>query len=253
MKETFVTQLKDCKDAARAIQALLETGFAAADLKIAAMSAALSPHLLQDQCRQVEINLDKARIFLRERAEAGALLRMESGRSLDHAGLNRLLDAIGQGACLLALDAEMHQLGFVQQLLREILEERLNPAGPRAEVHYLVGRRSQERGGNYVITPEERRRMIAEAAYFRAQERGFGADGQLEDWLVAEREILQRLEPSKVGADRSSEPLLLPTRREVATNNPSWSGMVERRILPEQPRNPERRRACALPLPANSA
>lgn len=37
--------------------------------------------------------------------------------------------------------------------------------------------------------PEERERMIAEAAFFRAERRGFVPSGELEDWLQAEREI----------------------------------------------------------------
>jgi len=36
---------------------------------------------------------------------------------------------------------------------------------------------------------DERQRMIEQAAYFRAQQRGFNGGDPLEDWLVAEREI----------------------------------------------------------------
>ena len=43
-----------------------------------------------------------------------------------------------------------------------------------------------------VVSPEERQRMIAEAAYFRALQRGFGGD-PVADWLAAEREIDERL------------------------------------------------------------
>jgi len=39
------------------------------------------------------------------------------------------------------------------------------------------------------IGPEERRRMIAEAAYFRASNRGFEAGHAESDWLAAELEI----------------------------------------------------------------
>jgi len=35
--------------------------------------------------------------------------------------------------------------------------------------------------------------LIAEAAYYRAQARGFGDGDMLEDWLAAEREVDQRL------------------------------------------------------------
>jgi hypothetical protein len=38
------------------------------------------------------------------------------------------------------------------------------------------------------VTPEERRRMIAEAAYYRAEKRGFKGDA-MTDWLEAEEEI----------------------------------------------------------------
>ncbi len=39
------------------------------------------------------------------------------------------------------------------------------------------------------VTPEVRRQMIAEAAYFRAEARGFAPGHELEDWLAAEQEV----------------------------------------------------------------
>ena len=39
------------------------------------------------------------------------------------------------------------------------------------------------------VTAERRRRMIAEAAYFRAQRRGFQGGNPVDDWLVAEAEV----------------------------------------------------------------
>ncbi|HEU5339595.1 MAG TPA: DUF2934 domain-containing protein [Sulfuricaulis sp.] len=45
------------------------------------------------------------------------------------------------------------------------------------------------------VSVEERQRMIAEAAYFRAMQRGFNGGSSLDDWLAAEREI-NRLLPS---------------------------------------------------------
>lgn len=39
------------------------------------------------------------------------------------------------------------------------------------------------------IEPELRRSMIAEAAYYRAERRGFEPGRDLEDWLLAEGEI----------------------------------------------------------------
>ena len=48
-----------------------------------------------------------------------------------------------------------------------------------------------ERG--VAITPEERRRMIAESAYYRAERRGFRSGGEEQDWLEAEAEVDQML------------------------------------------------------------
>ncbi len=38
-------------------------------------------------------------------------------------------------------------------------------------------------------TQEARRQMIADAAYRRAQQRGFGSGKEVEDWLAAEAEV----------------------------------------------------------------
>ena len=50
-------------------------------------------------------------------------------------------------------------------------------------------------GGNpdSLVSAEERQRLIAEAAYFRAQQRGFSGGDPLDDWLAAERQINQAL------------------------------------------------------------
>ena len=40
-----------------------------------------------------------------------------------------------------------------------------------------------------IVSAEERQRMIAEAAYFHAMERGFRGGNPMNDWLLAEREI----------------------------------------------------------------
>lgn len=39
------------------------------------------------------------------------------------------------------------------------------------------------------IDAEQRRAMIAQAAYFRAEKRGFAPGAELQDWLAAEAEI----------------------------------------------------------------
>ena len=40
-----------------------------------------------------------------------------------------------------------------------------------------------------IPTPAERRHMIAEAAYYRAEKREFAPGHELEDWLEAEAEL----------------------------------------------------------------
>ncbi len=44
------------------------------------------------------------------------------------------------------------------------------------------------------ITREERYRLIAEAAYFRALRRGFASGGEVRDWLEAEADVDARLQ-----------------------------------------------------------
>ena len=39
------------------------------------------------------------------------------------------------------------------------------------------------------VSAEERHLLISEAAYFRAEDRGFGAGRELDDWLAAEIQI----------------------------------------------------------------
>jgi hypothetical protein len=43
------------------------------------------------------------------------------------------------------------------------------------------------------LSPEETRRLIAEAAYYRAKERGFEPGHELEDWVEAESEVMGRI------------------------------------------------------------
>ena len=44
-----------------------------------------------------------------------------------------------------------------------------------------------------VVTAHEMRRLVAEAAYFRAASRHFAPGHELDDWLVAEREVAERV------------------------------------------------------------
>jgi Holliday junction resolvase-like predicted endonuclease len=44
------------------------------------------------------------------------------------------------------------------------------------------------RGAARAVSADERHRMIADAAYFLAEKRGFHGDAALDDWLQAEVE-----------------------------------------------------------------
>jgi len=46
-------------------------------------------------------------------------------------------------------------------------------------------------GPNGPLTEQERYRCISEAAYYRAERRGFAPGSELDDWLAAETEIPQ--------------------------------------------------------------
>jgi hypothetical protein len=43
------------------------------------------------------------------------------------------------------------------------------------------------------ISPDELRKLISEAAYYRAKQRGFAPGHELEDWIQAEAEVIGRL------------------------------------------------------------
>ena len=48
--------------------------------------------------------------------------------------------------------------------------------------------------GAKALSHEERTHVIAQVAYYRAMRRGFAPGGELEDWLIAEREVSRALE-----------------------------------------------------------
>ena len=73
----------------------------------------------------------------------------------------------------------------------------VNPADPAPLVDKATGRTASPRKSPPVVmppraklTPEARRALIAEAAYLRAEHRGFVPGHETEDWLAAERELL---------------------------------------------------------------
>jgi len=60
------------------------------------------------------------------------------------------------------------------------------PAKPRAAETQPTGTQPK--------VPSDLSRLIAEAAYYRAQQRGFAPGHELDDWVAAEAEVRRRLE-----------------------------------------------------------
>ena len=71
---------------------------------------------------------------------------------------------------------------------------RPNPQPPSPQASFGAHARAE-------VSAEEVRKLIAEAAYYRAKKRGFTPGHEVEDWVQAEAEVLRRIG----GADRSSQ------------------------------------------------
>jgi len=52
-----------------------------------------------------------------------------------------------------------------------------------------VGKPTAGKARRRVLTPEQRYRLIAEAAFLKAERRGFEGGDPLRDWLEAEKEV----------------------------------------------------------------
>ncbi|MDO8413991.1 MAG: DUF2934 domain-containing protein [Gallionellaceae bacterium] len=63
-------------------------------------------------------------------------------------------------------------------------------AGKPAAIAESVPKKSIKRS---TVTPEDRYRMIATAAYFRAEQRGFACGYKMVDWLASEAQIDAKL------------------------------------------------------------
>lgn len=64
---------------------------------------------------------------------------------------------------------------------------RTTPAKDKARK--IIGATSGGDSPKPAVTADQRRQMIAAAAYLRAEQRGFGPGRELDDWLTAEAEV----------------------------------------------------------------
>ena len=53
-------------------------------------------------------------------------------------------------------------------------------------------------GASMSIDPDVRRQLVAAEAYFRAEQRGFAAGNELDDWIAAEAAVEMRLQQTQV-------------------------------------------------------
>jgi DNA anti-recombination protein RmuC len=72
--------------------------------------------------------------------------------------------------------------------------DRLIPAQSRGELQVILQVTPMSVNK---VSADERHQMIAEAAYFRAERRGFCGDDSLHDWIEAEAEVSERLRDSQ--------------------------------------------------------
>jgi hypothetical protein len=67
------------------------------------------------------------------------------------------------------------------------------PSAPEAAApkRGVIAEAKPQAAGVAAADPESRRLMIAEAAYYRAEKRGFAPGGELQDWLDAEAQLAE--------------------------------------------------------------
>ena len=78
------------------------------------------------------------------------------------------------------------------------------------------------------VTPEERYQMVAKAAYFRAEKRGFAAGDTAQDWLDAEEEIERMLQtpPSKAAGLPITAKQALAFQKKLEKQIQDWDAKV---------------------------
>jgi len=81
------------------------------------------------------------------------------------------------------------------------------PAQPREPEAPMAAKARKAPAAKKELSPEERHEMIARAAFFIAEHRGFLGGNALSDWLLAEREVL------------ASQPAPGPARRRAPPND----------------------------------
>jgi hypothetical protein len=75
------------------------------------------------------------------------------------------------------------------------------PSAGKSAPRKTLTRKKPEAPTAAFVGPEQRAALIAEAAYYRAEQRGFAPGHEMEDWLAAESEVDARLLNSAASRD----------------------------------------------------
>jgi hypothetical protein len=77
---------------------------------------------------------------------------------------------------------------------RRSTERRAAPrAAPKSTAKPSVFESPANNSARVSVSPDELRKLVSEAAYYRAKQRGFAPGHELEDWIQAEAEVMRRL------------------------------------------------------------
>lgn len=113
-------------------------------------------------------------------------------------------------------------------------DSRKKPHGPSSWIQD-----SPSRGEKKRITPQQRWRLIEEAAYYRAQSRGFVGEQLADDWAAAEAEIDERYEIDLDETIRERDAGRLVEQLAKAFSGPRFGSINVRGVLEAQHKNLE--------------
>jgi hypothetical protein len=68
---------------------------------------------------------------------------------------------------------------------------KMSDRGVTVSVKSKQGNPEVRQGSGPAFSAQERERLVAQAAYFRAEKRGFAPGFELQDWVEAEAEVLR--------------------------------------------------------------
>lgn len=85
------------------------------------------------------------------------------------------------------------------------------------------------------VALEDEAAMIAEAAYFRSEQRGFAPGGELDDWVAAEREIAAILAAARAPAAAVRKARKKAAGEPTAAKAAARSKVAAKRVARKQP------------------